>query len=296
MSETVTRTRLGFIGLGLMGLPMCRNLLRAGLDLTVYNRTPAKAEPLAEAGAQVAESVPDLAERCDVLMACLATVAASEATFSGENGAINRSRPGQIYIDLGTTGPDVARRLGAALASKGVDFLDAPVSGGVEGAAAASLTIMVGGKREAFQRAEPILRVLGRNIHHLGDVGAGSVAKLVNQLLTLIHGAAATEAIALGVRAGADPTQLLDVIRTSYGQSKMLERAVPRIVAREFEAGAPLRLYAKDLGLIRELAEQGGVDVPLGVAVSGLLERAQSMGLADMDIAALYRLYETPRS
>ena len=294
MSESPSSPRLGFIGLGLMGVPMCRNLLRAGFDLTVYNRTAVKAEPLVASGATAADSIADLAERCDVVLACLGTVAASEAAFCGEQGAVSRSRPGQLYIDLGTIGPEAARRIAANVAARGVDFLDAPVSGGPEGAAAGSLTIMTGGRREAYERAEPILRAIGRNLHHLGEVGAGSVAKLVNQLLTLVHAAAAAEALALGSRAGADPERLLEVLRTSFGQSKMLERTVPRIVARDFAAGAPLRLYAKDLMLLRELAERGGAAVPLGMAAGLLLERAEAMGLAEMDIAALYRLYEGP--
>jgi 3-hydroxyisobutyrate dehydrogenase-like beta-hydroxyacid dehydrogenase len=282
-------TRLGFIGLGLMGAPMCRNLLRAGFPLTVWNRTASKCAPLTDAGAHVADSPTDVIHDSDIVLACLGTVAASDECF-GE--VFPHARPGQVFIDLGTIGPDAARRLAAAAAERGASFLDAPVSGGPEGAAAATLTIMVGGDGDAFRRAEPVLRVLGANVHLLGPVGAGSVAKLVNQLLCFVHALCAAEAITLGARAGADAQALLAVMRTSFGQSKMLERSVPRFVQRDFTAGAPLRLYDKDLGLVHDLAEQCGVPLPLGELATRAVKRAIGHGLGDEDIAALLLLYE----
>jgi len=284
--------RVGFIGLGLMGLPMSRNLLRAGFDLTVYNRTPEKTRLLAAEGANVAATPAELGEQCDIVLACLGAIEASEETWLGRAGLVAHARSGQLFVDMSTIGPDTARRFADAARSRSAEFIDAPVSGGPEGAAAATLAIMAGGTETAFKRAEPLFGAMGKHVFHLGDVGAGSVAKLVNQLLTLVHGAVAAEAVGFGVRAGADPEQLLAVLKNSFGQSRMLERAVPRIVARNFAAGAPLRLYAKDLRLMQEMANGSGAPVPLLDTAGEALHQALRRGLGDCDITAFYRLYE----
>jgi 3-hydroxyisobutyrate dehydrogenase-like beta-hydroxyacid dehydrogenase len=279
--------RVGFIGLGLMGLPMCRNLLLAGYELTVWNRTAEKARDLA--GARVAHTPADVTDASDIILSCLGTVAASDDCFAS---AFSRARTGQIFVDLGTVGPDAARRLGEAAAQRGASFLDAPVSGGPEGAEAASLTIMVGGDAAAFHRAEPVLRAIGKHVHRMGDVGAGSVTKLVNQLLCFVHAQCAAEAITFGERAGVNAEALLEVMRTSFGQSRMLERSVLRFLDGNYVAGAPLRLYDKDLALVHDVATRCGMTLPLGEVATAAVRQATERGLAEQDIAALFKLYE----
>jgi 3-hydroxyisobutyrate dehydrogenase/2-hydroxy-3-oxopropionate reductase len=291
MTDRLERPRVGFIGLGRMGTPMCRNLLRSGFPLTVFNRTAERAAPLVKEGARGAATPAELAERSDVVLACLGSVAASEETLLGPDGVLGRLRPGMLVVDHGTIGPDTARTIAARIAERGAEFLDAPVSGGPEGAEAGTLAIMVGGSEAAFHRAEPILRAYGRLVRRLGAVGAGSLLKLVNQLLTFVHGAAAAEAISFARRAGLDLDAASEVLRASFGQSRMLERTLPRVSAGDYEAGAALRLYAKDLALVLDAGKAAGAALPLTAAARAILERALTAGLSDRDISALYVLY-----
>ena len=282
---------VGFIGLGRMGGPMCHNLLRAGFPVLVYNRTPAKAEGLRAAGARVLGSAGDVAEAADVICACLDRVEASREVFLGRDGVVDRSRAGSVAIDHGTIGPDLAREIGADLGAKGIGFLDAPVSGGPEGADQGALTIMVGGSAETFERARPVMRAYGKTVVRMGGVGAGSLTKLVNQLLTLVHGAAAAEALAFAERSGLALAAVGEVMKVSFGQSKMLERTLSRVLAGNFESGAALRLYAKDLDLIDAVARETGAVLPLTGAAGGLLAKAAARGWSDRDVAALIGLF-----
>ena len=274
-----------------MGLPMCHNLLKAGFPLVVYNRTAAKADELVAAGAARAPSVAALAERCHFVFACLDRVEASEEVFLGAGGVAAHARPGTIVADHGTIGPDTARHLAAGLALKGIGFLDAPVSGGPEGADRGTLTIMVGGSADHFDQAVVPMRAYGTTIVRMGEVGAGSLTKLVNQLLCFVHGAVAAEALGFGERVGLDLAALGDLMRVSFGQSRMFDRTLTRVLAGQFEAGAALRLYGKDLGLIDRAAAACGAAVPLTVAAESVLARAKAAGLAEHDIAALVHLY-----
>jgi 3-hydroxyisobutyrate dehydrogenase-like beta-hydroxyacid dehydrogenase len=296
MPDRVERPRLGFLGTGRMGTPMCRNLLRAGYRLVVFNRTAERAQPLLDAGARWAGKPAEVAAQSDVVLACLGSVAASEALLLGGDGVAGRLRPGMLVVDHGTIGPDTARSLATRIAERGAEFLDAPVSGGSEGAQAGTLTIMVGGSASAFLRAEPILRAYGRLVVRVGDAGSGSLLKLVNQLLTFVHGATAAEAITLARRAGLDLDLAGEVLRQSFGQSRMLERTLPRVRAGDFEAGAALRLYAKDLELVLGAGARVGAALPLAAAAQAILQRALAAGLTDRDLAALYLLYEQDSS
>lgn len=284
--------RVGFIGLGRMGMPMSRNLLRGGFELVVHNRSRKKVEQLVAEGARAASSPAEVAEASDVVLACLPTVEATEEVFLGEEGVVRHARDGQILVDHSTIGPGTARRVAAAARQTGASFLDAPVSGGPDGAQAATLTIMVGGAPEAFEQVAPVLRAMGRNVRRVGDVGSGCVAKLANQHLCFVHTAVAAEAITLAGRCGVDPHVLLEILQTSWGQSRMLERSVPRFVERNFESGAPLRLYRKDLGLVAALAEEMGVAVPLADAAIARLRAALARGLEESDLTALVIPYE----
>lgn len=284
--------RIGFVGLGRMGKPMCRNLMQAGFPLTVFNRSAAAIAELAEAGARPAGSLAELAEHSDVIFTSLPTVEASQVVFLGRDGLVDSARQRQTLVELSTIGPALARRIGEAADRHGVGFLDAPVSGGPEGAQAATLTIMVGGNPETLARVDPILRTLGAHVRRMGDVGAGSTAKLVNQALTAIHAASAAEALVLAAAAGVDPEALLDVLASSYGHSKMLARSGPRILDREFEGAAPLRLLIKDLALVEELATDSGAPLPLTTVVQTLCATCEAMGLSESDLAALVRPLE----
>ncbi|HVC20076.1 MAG TPA: NAD(P)-dependent oxidoreductase [Vicinamibacterales bacterium] len=279
--------RVGFVGLGRMGRPMCRNLLRAGFPLIVYNRSRPAVDELADAGAHPAASLAEVAAGCEFVLTCLPTVEASEEIYLSADGLIGHGRSGQVFIEHSTIGPSTARRIAGHASPRGIGFLDAPVSGGPEGAADATLTIMVGGEAADAARAAPVLRALGRHIHHLGGAGTGSAAKLVNQALTAVHAAAAAEALLLASAAGLDPLALLDVLSTSYGQSRMLDRSGPRMVAHDFAGAAPLRLLIKDLRLVREMADETGIDLRLVAVAERLCGACEMMGLSEADLAAI---------
>lgn len=286
--------RIGFIGIGRMGVPMCRRLLAAGYTLIVHNRTrDARVEGLVTRGARAVDSPREVVKSdVDLVLACLPTVEVSESVFLGDDGLVAHAAAGQILVDHSTVGPAVSHRVAAAAAARGIGFLDAPVSGGPEGAAAGTLTIMAGGDASAFERSEPVLGVLGSTVRYLGPAGAGSVAKLVNQHLCFVHAVAAAEAMVFAVRAGADPAALLEILRNAWGRSAMLERLVPRFLTRDFEPGAALRLYTKDLALVRELGTELGVPMPLADAAAERLRVAVEAGLAEADCAAVVRPYE----
>ncbi len=287
---------VGFIGLGRMGVPMCRNLLAAGHDLVVFNRTAAKAEPLIAAGARVAESVAALAESCDVVITCLDTVAASEQVALGSDGVIARARANAVLIEHSTITPELAIAIGNTARARGLAFLDAPVSGGPEGAAKGTLAIMVGGPVAAFEATFALMQVYGGTIARMGDVGSGTHAKLVNQLLTFTHGAAAAEALALAERTGLDVDALMQVLRASFGHSRMLDRTYERVQNDRFEAGAALSLYDKDLRIVADVGEAHGLRLSVTASVRMLLEAAISEGMGDRDIAALLLRYRENRS
>ncbi len=286
-----SRPAVGFVGTGAMGLPMCRNLLVAGFPLTVYNRTAQRAEPLLALGAVAANSISELAAASDVVIACLDTVAASEAVFLAAEGVVAQARPGTLLIDHSTIAPDLAVRIAQGASARGLDFLDAPVSGGPEGAEQRTLAIMVGGDEGAFARAVPVLEAYGRTVRRMGSAGSGTYAKLVNQLLTFVHGAAAAEAIALAERTGLNLGELAEVLRASFGHSRMLDRTLARVESGNYAAGAALRLYAKDLGLVNDIGEATQVPLPVADAARTLLDAAIREGFGERDIAALRLRY-----
>jgi 3-hydroxyisobutyrate dehydrogenase-like beta-hydroxyacid dehydrogenase len=284
--------RVGFVGLGRMGKPMCRNLLRAGFPLAVFNRSQSAVNELVMAGAHRADSAADVAAHADIILSALPSPQASETVFLGRDGLVTHASPGQIFVEVGTIGPSLARRIAEAAERRGCSFLDAPVSGGPEGARDATLTVMVGGTAATVARADAVLRTIGSTVRRMGEVGAGSIAKLVNQALTAIHTASAAEALVLGTAAGVDPAALLEVLATSYGQSRMLDRSGPRILDRKFEAAAPLRLLMKDLDLVEALASEVGAPLPLTTVVQSLCSTCEAMGLSESDLAALVRPFE----
>lgn len=280
--------RVGFIGLGRMGKPMARNLMRAGHTLVVWNRSRGPVEELARDGARVAAGAADVARQAEAVLTCVPMPADVEQVYLGAGGILEGVRPGLLCLEMSTIDPGTTQTVGAAAADKGVDYLDAPVSGGVRGAAEASLTIMVGGTPEAFARARPLLEAMGGRIHHMGGVGAGSATKLCNQLAAAIALGAASEAMVLGTKAGLDPRALFDVLHASSGASDQMDRAVPKFVLpRKFEPGFALRLLHKDLDCALAMATHLGVRSLLGAPMFRMLEEARQAGHGGLDCAAV---------
>ena len=281
---------VGFVGLGRMGRPMALNLLRAGFSVLVLSRSRPPVEVLVEAGAEEAASLAGMAARAEVVCTCLPDVATSEAVCLDEDGLAANARAGQVFVEHSTIAPSLAVRVGEAMAERGAGYLDAPVSGGVERAESGTLTIMAGGDERHFETARPVLEAMGANLNLVGPVGQGSVVKLTNQLLVGIHTMAACEAFLFGTSAGADGKQLLDVLSTSWGASNMLTRNGPMMLSGDYGSLAPVRLLAKDLGLVEDAAADLGVPLPLVQRTRALFDEGMARGLSESDISSLVTL------
>jgi len=283
---------VGFIGLGKMGRPMTRHLLDAGFAVTVHSRTRAAVDELVAAGAHPASTPAEVSRASDIVLTCLTNTPSVDEVYFGAHGLIEAARPGQILVDHGTVSPTTSRQCAEGARAHGADFLDAPVSGGPAGATAGTLTIMVGGAEETFERARPVFEAMGKNIRRVGPTGSGSTIKLANQLLVAIHTAAAAEAMVLGTKAGADPAVMLDVLRTSFGGSAMLGRNVPMMLERNFTAGTSVNVVLKDLGLIDGLSNELNVRTLLGSIAGQVFREGRALGLGDDDMAGLVRVLE----
>lgn len=285
-------TRIGVIGLGKMGQPMTRNLLKAGFTVTIHNRSRPAVDALVADGAVDGGSSAGVAGASDVVITSLPDPNAVRDVYLGSGGLVESAVAGQVYVDTSTVDPGLSRELATRLGEKGAAFLDAPVSGGVAGAEAGSLTIMVGGSQDAFDAATPVLQALGQKLHLVGDSGAGTIVKLANQLLVGINMSAVAEAMVLGVKAGADPDKMLEVLSTSFGSSRMLDRGVPLIVERNFGGGTPVDLIRKDLGLIADLADELGVPLATGNQARAVFDRAHDASYGAEDMTAVVRPME----
>lgn len=270
--------RVGFIGLGIMGAPMARNLLKAGFEVTVWNRTAARCEPLAAAGARVAESPSAVAQTSEVTVSCVTNSSDVEEVVLGPAGIIEGAIPGHVHIDCSTISPDVTRRIAGRLAEKQVAMLDAPVSGGDIGAKAGTLAIMVGGEGAVFERCLPVLQAMGETIVHCGPSGAGQVVKLCNQAAGGLNLLAMAEAIALARRAGVDPTKMLEVVSAGAAGSWMLSNLGPRAVAGDFAPGFMVELMQKDLRLVLEAAAATHTPLPGTALVNQLYAGIEAEG------------------
>lgn len=283
--------QVGFVGLGKMGRPMTLRLLAAGHTVHVFNRSRPAIDALAAEGATAATSAADVAQKAEVVMTALPTPDSVATVYQEMTEA---AKSGQIYIDHSTVSPGLNRTCAENLKKRGADFLDAPVSGGPAGAQAGTLTVMVGGEQSVFDRAVPVLQAFGKNIRLCGPLGAGQVVKLVNQLLVGIHTSAIAEAATFGVRFGADPQVILDVIGTSFGGSTMMTRNLPRFISRDFSPATPIGLILKDLGLIHDEARSGGIPLLLGGLAEQRFSEANARGFGEEDMAALVKLWEEP--
>ena len=269
-------TRVGFIGLGIMGSAMAANLLKAGFRLTVFNRTAEKCEPLRKAGANVAALPAEAAESSDIVISCVtASKDVLEVVLDERRGVIAGIAKASIAIDCSTVSPDVARKCSSELAGRGAGFLDAPVSGGDVGARAGTLSIMVGGEKEHFDRALPVLEAMGKTITHCGPAGAGYLVKLCNQILVSMHCLAAAEALSLTLAAGVDPRQMLKAVGGGAAGSWQLANLAPKMLAGDYAPGFFVDYLLKDLRLASEEASRLSLELP-GASLAEKMFRAAS--------------------
>lgn len=279
---------VGFIGVGRMGFPMAANLIKAGHEVVVHNRSQQPVEKLVTLGAQRASSPAEVARAVEVLVSCVLTPQQDEQIYVGANGAIEGARAGQVFIDTSTVEPSLSRKIGEALASRGVKFLDAPISGGPKGAAAGTLSVMIGGDEDAVEKARSVLEVFGKKLFHMGPVGSGCATKICNQILTGTTHALVAETMVLGASLGLDPQRLFEVLKVSSGQSNSLERAVPNfILPRKFDAAYSVEGIIKDLECAIQTAKAKGVRLLLPTIAQQLYQEARGLGHGDKDVAAV---------
>jgi len=282
---------LGFVGIGKMGRPMAERLLERGNVVRVFNRSAAAAEQLRTKGAIVSASLQEIAKQSEIVFTALPTNDSVEEVYLR---LVEWASPDQIFVDCSTVPLGLNRQCARLLEDKGARFLDAPVSGGPGGAAAGTLTVMVGGDPDIFERALPTFECFGKVIRLCGPVGAGQAVKLVNQLLVGVHTAAIAEAAVFGAKLGADPAVLLELIAPSFGGSAMLTRNLPRFISRDFTAATPIQIIFKDLGVIHDEARRCSVPVVLGALAEQFFLEAAARGWSGDDMAALVRLWEEP--
>lgn len=271
-------TRVGYVGLGLMGNPMSKNLIKAGHEVTVWNRTASRMDELVEAGAKAAASAAEAARSSEIVFTNVSDSPDVEEVVLGEGGVIEGAAPSSVVIDNSTISPDVTKYIASKLSEKGVHMLDAPVSGGTIGAAAGTLSIMVGGDREVFDRCLPVLQTIGAIITYCGEIGLGQVTKLSNQILGLGNMAAACEAIVFAVKAGVDPDALISAWTGGAANSWMIENLGPKIFERDFEPGFMVDLAQKDLRLVLESARNMNVPLFTTPIVNQVYQSVQQAG------------------
>lgn len=286
------KTRVGFVGLGLMGLPMARNILKAGYQLTVWNRTAAKAAPLVADGAEQAASPADVARRSDVVVTIVTDSPDVEAVVGGEDGVLRGAGSGVVWIDMSTISPEVTRRLGSAAAGRGVRALDAPVSGGPPGAEAGTLSIMVGGEEDVFDACLPLLQTMGRTITRVGDLGAGQVTKACNQVVIAATLAGIAEALVLGAKAGVDPVLIRQALMGGYAGSRLLEVHGQRMIEHAFDPGFFVKLHDKDLHIVLDMARSLGAAVPVSALAAQHFNALIADGDGELDNSSMLKVYE----
>lgn len=285
-------TKIGFVGTGIMGLPMARNLLRAGFAVRAFNRTRSKAEPLAADGAVLVDSPAAAAEGADAVVSIVSDSPDVEAVYLGLGGVATAARLPPLAIDMSTISPAVSRRIGEVLGNKGCDFLDAPVSGGERGAIEATLSIMVGGSAEAFRRAVPILKAMGRTIVHCGPSGAGQVTKLCNQVVGAMNLLGVAEAITIARKADLDVDRMLEAVASGAARSWAVENLGPKMRDRDFAPGFMIDLQQKDLRLVLELARQIRASIPGTAVVNQLFAANQAAGEGTEGTQAIVKTIE----
>jgi len=290
--ELAVAERIGFVGLGIMGMPMARNLMNAGYELVVFNRSPRKAEELAKEGARVADSPAAVAEESSGVITMLPGPPEVEAVVAGDGGLIEGAREGTLLIDMSTSSPVLARDLALAARQVGIGMLDAPVSGGDVGAIEGTLSIMVGGDEGDFERARPLFEVIGKTVNHVGPSGAGQVVKAANQIVVALVMEAVSEALVLGSKAGAAPEKVLEVLSGGLAASKVLEVKGEKLVSHDFTLGGKVEFHHKDLGIALAAGRECGAALPAAAAVDEMFGALMARGRGGWDHSALITLLE----
>ncbi len=284
--------KTGFIGLGIMGKPMAGNLLRAGYQLVVCNRSQGAVQELVAAGAEAASSPREVGARCGVIVTMLPNSPHVKEVVLGPNGILEGAKPGTVIIDMSSISPLAVREIAATAAEKGIEMLDAPVSGGEPKAIDGTLSIMVGGKQEIFDRCFELLSTLGTSVVHCGDIGAGNVTKLANQIIVALNIAAMSEALVLGAKAGVAPETIYQAIRGGLAGSMVLDAKAPMVLNGNFKPGFRIELHLKDLANALETGHEVGVPLPLTSQVMEIMQALKVDGRADHDHGGIIQFYE----
>jgi 2-hydroxy-3-oxopropionate reductase len=284
--------KIGFIGLGIMGNPMTRNLLKAGYPVTVYNRSRPAMDELQAIGATVASSPTDLAAQVEVVITCVSDSPDVEAIVFAPDGILSSIRPGNLFIDMSTIAAATSRKIYDALKARNVSALDAPVSGGDIGAQQGTLSIMVGGDEAAFDRALPIFQVLGKNIIHIGGAGAGQITKSCNQIVVAMTVQGVAEALTLAKKSGVDGEKVREALLGGFAQSKVLEVHGRKMLDRNFNPGFKLDLFRKDMNIVLQTAMQEKISLPGSANAAELMNALQAQGKGELDFISVLTLYE----
>jgi 2-hydroxy-3-oxopropionate reductase len=284
--------KVGFVGLGIMGKPMAKNLMDAGYDLTVHNRSPQKAQELGEQGATVAESPKEIARNSDIIVTMLPGPPEVREIVAGEGGLLENSREGSLIVDMSTSSPVLARELARYAGERGVGMLDAPVSGGDVGAIEGTLSVMVGGEEADFERARPLFGAMGETVTHVGPTGAGQVTKAANQVVVALVIEAVSEALVLGSAGGVAPEKILEVLSGGLAANKVMEVKREKFLSHKFDPGFRSELHHKDLGIALAAGREYGVVLPVTAIVDQMLLAMRKKGWGGEDHSALLRVIE----
>lgn len=284
--------KIGFIGLGVMGKPMAKNLLKAGFSLTVFDIKPEPVAELVVLGADKESSPAKVAGKCDIIITMLPNSPHVIQVLTGENGVLEGIRPGSIIIDMSSISPVVAKKMYAAAAKKGVEMLDAPVSGGEPKAIDGTMSIMVGGKTEVFESVKDILLSMGGSAVLIGDIGSGNTAKLANQIMVALHLSAVSEAMVFAEKAGVDPEKVYQAIRGGLAASTVLDAKMPMILDRNFKPGGPIWMHTKDLLNVRDTALEIDAPIPLTTQILEAMKAMKADGHQNDDHCGIIQYWE----
>ncbi|MCQ2509762.1 MAG: 2-hydroxy-3-oxopropionate reductase [Lachnospiraceae bacterium] len=284
--------KLGFIGLGIMGCPMSKNLVRAGYDLVVFDFNKAKVAELVEMGAESAESGAEVASKCQVIITMLPNSPHVRSACLGAGGIAEGAKDGTIIIDMSSIDPVESKKIGADLAAKGIELMDAPVSGGEPKAIDGTLSVMVGGKKESFDKYYDLLMAMAGSVVYVGELGAGNVAKLANQVIVALNIAALSEAMTLAVKNGCDPELVYQAIRGGLAGSTVMDAKAPMMMAHNFKPGFRIELHIKDLTNAMNAAHATDTSLPLTAAVMEMMQALKNDGCATDDHSAIVKYYE----
>lgn len=284
--------KIGFIGLGIMGKPMSKNLLKAGYDLVVMDKNQEAVDEVVAAGAKAAATPKAVAEQVDVVITMLPNSPHVKEVVLGQDGVVEGAKKGAVVIDMSSIAPLVSREIGEKLAEKGIEMLDAPVSGGEPKAIDGTLSVMVGGSKEIFDKCYDVMKAMAGSVVLTGDIGAGNVTKLANQVVVALNIAAMSEALVLATKAGVNPELVYEAIKGGLAGSTVLNAKAPLVMDRKFNPGFRINLHIKDLNNVLETSHEIGVPLPLTAAVMEMMQALKVDGMGDLDHGALVRYYE----